>query len=284
MRASEYIPTLERWKTGYELTKHDLIFDNHGNYNKIIDLKQDKVPIRRFILSDGSKIDVPITQKICIRDVRQSNKNKGFKEILVSDVKKDDLYDKIFGFNTLTIVHPSELKYVNQNLENDPYILGCLIGHAQRDENSEIILKTLEKDGGIPSEYFTGEYKQRIELVSGLSDTLGVFDSNTKKTVLSYNNPILGYHIKVLLSSLGLNSEIKEPANAVKHKYRLLFNSSFNPFIKNENEKNKWFYKDMNMFLSISNFIDLPEDDIIIPIIKNKYFIQTKNFYLGHYE
>ncbi len=57
MRSSDYIPTLESWKRGHELTTDDLLFDENGKITKVLDILHDKKIIKRFNLSDGSFFD-----------------------------------------------------------------------------------------------------------------------------------------------------------------------------------------------------------------------------------
>lgn len=280
MRSSDYIPTLESWKRGSELTENDLLFDPNGKILKIEKLIREKRIIKRFNLTDDSYFDSHDGEIIFGFNYKTVQDNNFLFPFDVRSLTNDNLVEHTFGTPRLCVRQPGPLQYVNQNLEINPYVLGSLIGHAQKKVDADEMLREIEIDGRIPENYLTASYESRCELLAGLLDTSGLFNTNTLRSCFRGNNPLLMLDVKLLVKTLGGNAFIYEPKGQ-NIKYRCDIITDFNPFKELDDGwvKSKQYYK-----VIMSSMVELKEEEVIIPIVKGDKYVQGRQLIIKGYE
>lgn len=279
MRRTDWIPTLEKWKTGAELTKNDILFDENGNPNPIIELIHDRLPIKKVLLDDGTEIICHDKELLYVNNIR-TNLHAIYNPSTISIKNYKDVKLKVTKdmTNAFCINQTKCLNYINQNLEYDPYILGCLIGNSQKDPKSEQTIIDLFGEYKIPEKYLTAKEGNRLKLLSGMMDTNGIFNKGFKNCEFRFKKPDLVQDFKTLCRSLGYPIKTKE-FQGRRFNYSCFFNPMVNPFIESD-EKYDFFYKNMKTQIRITAILEIGVDDVVIPVTKNSKYYQGKNIYL----
>ena len=276
MWINDWIPTLEKWKRGYELRVGDIIFNGEGNPVPILELLENTQTIKRINIEDGSYIDSHKGEYIKVGRRFSFTKNKDNSEFI--DI---NAHDNFSINNTLNIplfyVYKCNIpNYVNQFLKIDPYVLGCLIGNAQfNTKDNEILINSVDINGKIPETYRTAPMEDRKMLLLGMMDTNGSFNSIRRMNSFVTNNPLLAIDIHELISSLGGTCYRTEKSGYGK-KYYLFFVLQDPPFLQNYKEKDKWVYYKPKDYKSLDSIINLDKLETIIPIVRGSEYLQGK--------
>ena len=276
MWINDWIPTLEKWKRGYELRIGDVIFNGEGNPTPILELRESVCTIKRINIEDGTYIDCHKGEFIKVGRRFSITKNKDNSEFI--NVNSHDNFSINNSLNVpLFYVYKCNIpKYVNQFLNIEPYVLGCLIGNAQlKRKDNEILVENIDKDGKIPEIYRTAPIDDRKMLLSGIMDTNGTFNSVRHMNSFRTNNPLLAIDIHELILSLGGTCYRTENSRS-DMKYFLFFILPYPPFLQNNKEKNKWVYNKTKDYKTLNNIINLDKLETVIPIVKENEYLQGK--------
>ena len=284
MWINDWIPTLERWKRGYELRVGDIIFDGSGNPQPIKELVTSNEIISRVNIGDGSYIDTHKGELLKVGDRCASHINKDRTHFINISELDNISINTIAGTPKHYVANIDTVNYVNQNLNIPPYILGCLIGNAQkRHKDNEILRNSVDGDGKIPEIYRTAPLRDRKELLAGIMDTNGIFDAGKNSSAFGTNNPLLALDLRELICSLGGTAYIKE-RNGTGTKYFSYFALPFNPFKDNDREYSKWSYYKSKKYKPLDSIIVLDELETVIPLIRGDEYLQGRWYITKRYE
>lgn len=187
----------------------------------------------------------------------------------------ENLPEKKVSYDIPKIINPKPLNLENKELPIDPYVLGCWLGDGSKQcgvitnetnnvlgeiqrrgynlgddisaENrtssytilglySELKKLNLINNKHIPDIYQRASYEQRLDLLRGLMDTDGYYNSKRKRFVMETSQDWQCYDFIKLLSSLGIKSTkfdiIKKLNGKEFHEYSINFSTrGLNPFL-----------------------------------------------------
>lgn len=192
----------------------------------------------------------------------------------------ESLPEKRSSYDIPKIVNPKPLNLDHVELPIDPYVLGCWLGDGSKqcgsitNETNNVlaeiqrrgytlgndisaedrtstytilgiypILKQLNliNNKHIPDLYQRASYEQRLDLLRGLMDTDGYYNSKRKRFVMETSQEWQCYDFIKLLSSLGIKSTkfdvIKKLNGKEFHEYSINFSTrGLNPFLMRNQE------------------------------------------------
>ena len=178
------------------------------------------------------------------------------------------------------IVNPKPLNLENKNLPIDPYVLGCWLGDGSSQcgaitNETNNVLEEIQRRGyslgddisgegktstytilgiygklkelnlinnkHIPNIYQRASYEQRLDLLRGLMDTDGYYNTKRKRFVMETSQEWQCYDFIKLLASLGIKSTkfdiIKKLNGKEFHEYSINFSTrGLNPFLMRNQE------------------------------------------------
>ena len=191
-----------------------------------------------------------------------------------------NLPEKRTSYDIPKIVNPKPLNLENKNLPIDPYVLGCWLGDGSKQcgaitNETNNVLAEIQRRGyslgddisaenrtstytilgiyrklkelnlinnkHIPDIYQRASYEQRLDLLRGLMDTDGYYNSKRKRFVMETSQEWQCYDFIKLLSSLGIKSTkfdiIKKLNGKEFHEYSINFSTlGLNPFLMRNQE------------------------------------------------
>ena len=191
-----------------------------------------------------------------------------------------NLPEKRTSYDIPKIVNPKPLNLENKNLPIDPYVLGCWLGDGSKQcgaitNETNNVLAEIQRRGyslgddisaenrtstytilgiyrklkelnlinnkHIPDIYQRASYEQRLDLLRGLMDTDGYYNSKRKRFVMETSQEWQCYDFIKLLSSLGIKSTkfdiIKKLNGKEFHEYSINFSTKgLNPFLMRNQE------------------------------------------------
>lgn len=191
-----------------------------------------------------------------------------------------NLPEKRTSYDIPKIVNPKPLNLENKNLPIDPYVLGCWLGDGSKqcgaitNETNNVLVEiqrrgyslgddisaenrtstytilgiygklkelNLINNKHIPDIYQRASYEQRLDLLRGLMDTDGYYNSKRKRFVMETSQEWQCYDFIKLLSSLGIKSTkfdiIKKLNGKEFHEYSINFSTKgLNPFLMRNQE------------------------------------------------
>lgn len=187
----------------------------------------------------------------------------------------DSISEKRTSYNIPRIVNPKPIKLENKELPIDPYVLGCWLGDGSKQcgaitNETNNILEEIQRRGyalgddissegstptytilgiygklkklnlinnkHIPIIYQRASYEQRLDLLRGLMDTDGYYNSKRKRFVMETYQDWQCYDFIKLLASLGIKATkfdiIKKLNGKEFHAYSINFSTrGLNPFL-----------------------------------------------------
>lgn len=187
----------------------------------------------------------------------------------------DSISEKRTSYNTPRIVNPKPIKLENKELPIDPYVLGCWLGDGSKQcgaitNETNNVLGEIQRRGyalgddissegstptytileiygklkklnlinnkHIPIIYQRASYEQRLDLLRGLMDTDGYYNSKRKRFVMETSQDWQCYDFIKLLASLGIKATkfdiIKKLNGKEFHAYSINFSTrGLNPFL-----------------------------------------------------
>lgn len=187
----------------------------------------------------------------------------------------DSISEKRTSYNIPRIVNPKPIKLENKELPIDPYVLGCWLGDGSKQcgaitNETNNVLEEIQRRGyalgddissegstptytilgiygklkklnlinnkHIPIIYQRASYEQRLDLLRGLMDTDGYYNSKRKRFVMETSQDWQCYDFIKLLASLGINATkfdiIKKLNGKEFHAYSINFSTrDLNPFL-----------------------------------------------------
>jgi len=236
--------TIDGWKKANELTIGDYVFGSDGKPTKIIGVyPQGITNAYKVEFSDDTYLITCSEHLWSLNHKDLSRKDKfTFQQIR----KTKDLIGKLYandGHKLWHIPNVQSLEIDDRNdLEIDPYLLGCWLGDGHSHTASittmdeEIISKfesyntvvrthqnsgkaityglrnnfisklkqlNLHKNKHIPLKYLLSSHKQRLELLRGLCDTDGTVNRKNNQVSFCSTNEVLLQNVKELICSLG---------------------------------------------------------------------------------
>jgi hypothetical protein len=149
----------------------------------------------------------------------------------------------------------------------------------------------------IPASYLRSSVSQRRELLRGLMDTDG-FACHDSTCGIDLMNKALAEGVVELVRSLGVRASIKPGrtylnGRDVGTRYRIVFNSTFNPFTAGEYKANSWkepknqgARRTARTIVSIEPVETVPSQCVMVDSPRNlylatEYMIPTHNSYIG---
>ena len=187
----------------------------------------------------------------------------------------DSISEKRTSYNIPRIVNPKPIKLENKELPIDPYVLGCWLGDGSKQcgaitNETNNVLEEIQRRGyalgddissegstptyiilgiygklkklnlinnkHIPIIYQRASYEQRLDLLRGLMDTDGYYNSKRKRFVMETSQDWQCYDFIKLLASLGIKATkfdiIKKLNGKEFHAYSINFSTrGLNPFL-----------------------------------------------------
>lgn len=187
----------------------------------------------------------------------------------------DSISEKRTSYNIPRIVNPKPIKLENKELPIDPYVLGCWLGDGSKQcgaitNETNNVLEEIQRRGyalgddissegststytilgiygklkklnlinnkHIPIIYQRASYEQRLDLLRGLMDTDGYYNSKRKRFVMETSQDWQCYDFIKLLASLGIKATkfdiIKKLNGKEFHEYSINFSTrGLNPFL-----------------------------------------------------
>ena len=187
----------------------------------------------------------------------------------------DSISEKRTSYNIPRIVNPKPIKLENKELPIDPYVLGCWLGDGSKQcgaitNETNNVLEEIQRRGyalgddissegstptytilgiygklkklnlinnkHIPIIYQRASYEQRLDLLRGLMDTDGYYNSKRKRFVMETSQDWQCYDFIKLLASLGIKATkfdiIKKLNGKEFHAYSINFSTrGINPFL-----------------------------------------------------
>ena len=187
----------------------------------------------------------------------------------------DSISEKRTSYNIPRIVNPKPIKLENKELPIDPYVLGCWLGDGSKQcgaitNETNNVLEEIQRRGyalgddissegstptytilgiygklkklnlinnkHIPIIYQRASYEQRLDLLRGLMDTDGYYNSKRKRFVMETSQDWQCYDFIKLLASLGIKATkfdiIKKLNGKEFHAYSINFSiRGLNPFL-----------------------------------------------------
>lgn len=187
----------------------------------------------------------------------------------------DSISEKRTSYNIPRIVNPKPIKLENKELPIDPYVLGCWLGDGSKQcgaitNETNNVLEEIQRRGyalgddissegstptytilgiygklkklnlinnkHIPIIYQRASYEQRLDLLRGLMDTDGYYNSKRKRFVMETSQDWQCYDFIKLLASLGIKATkfdiIKKLNGKEFHAYSINFSTKgLNPFL-----------------------------------------------------
>ena len=187
----------------------------------------------------------------------------------------DSISEKRTSYNIPRIVNPKPIKLENKELPIDPYVLGCWLGDGSNQcgaitNETNNVLEEIQRRGyalgddissegstptytilgiyeklkklnlinnkHIPIIYQRASYEQRLDLLRGLMDTDGYYNSKRKRFVMETSQDWQCYDFIKLLASLGIKATkfdiIKKLNGKEFHAYSINFSTrGLNPFL-----------------------------------------------------
>lgn len=187
----------------------------------------------------------------------------------------DSISEKRTSYNIPRIVNPKPIKLENKELPIDPYVLGCWLGDGSKQcgaitNETNNVLEEIQRRGyalgddislegstptytilgiygklkklnlinnkHIPIIYQRASYEQRLDLLRGLMDTDGYYNSKRKRFVMETSQDWQCYDFIKLLASLGIKATkfdiIKKLNGKEFHVYSINFSTrGLNPFL-----------------------------------------------------
>ena len=187
----------------------------------------------------------------------------------------DSISEKRTSYNIPRIVNPKPIKLENKELLIDPYVLGCWLGDGSKQcdaitNETNNVLEEIQRRGyalgddissegstptytilgiygklkklnlinnkHIPIIYQRASYEQRLDLLRGLMDTDGYYNSKRKRFVMETSQDWQCYDFIKLLASLGIKATkfdiIKKLNGKEFHAYSINFSTrGLNPFL-----------------------------------------------------
>lgn len=151
-------------------------------------------------------------------------------------------------------------------LESRGYEIGPDLNHDPERESTEmrtvyglrtqLRLLNLLDNKHIPEEYMLASYEQRLDLLRGLMDTDGSFNTTRNRYVMNTSQSWQVFDLNKLLATLGIKSTIFEVVNSYNGKkfpgWNLCFTTNnFNPFLTRNQDLKNVSKKDNNSFRNI---------------------------------
>lgn len=252
------IPTLEGWSTIAELKEGDTIFDKNGKPTKIIHKSKIHLnPCYKITFDNGDSIIADHEHRWLV-SFKAPKHCSGYKEQIMTteELSKylETIQDKT-SYNIPRILNPKPLQLKEVVLPIDPYVLGCWLGDnevtndileeklrrgyaPEKDISPELKELNLINNKHIPNIYQRASYEQRLDLLRGLMDTNGYYNTKSKIFVMKTLQDRLHNDFIKLLSSLGINSVESDKILKEKecHQYSVNFSTlGLNPFlVKNQ--------------------------------------------------
>jgi len=220
------------------------------------------------------------------------------------------------------------VNYVTKELPVDPYILGYWLGDGTSNEGQftigdedieEVSQLFLERDitlhkttikyrystrglrtqlrelgvinnKHIPAIYLQASIEQRLELLRGLLDSDGHFQTRDKVVEFCTCFPELAYNFKELVSSLGIKTTHKTNSSSLygqrkkdRHRFSFVTNLKvFNLTRKDKNSKSLTSYKKIAMYIKDINPVATRPVKCISVDSKNSLYLATKNYIVTH--
>lgn len=270
-RLDEPIITPKGWVKFGDLVVGSEVFDENGNVQKVTHLTpiQLDYPTYRVYFCNGSHMDVgedhlwytwtKLDRKNERRGLQYNPSVKTTLEIFETQ-KHGEEYNH-------SIPYTKPLKLPTQELEVDPYILGCWLGDGSSNGGgfTTVDLEILEyfKDKGyeitskkrycewyvrklvtdlrkinvvnnkhIPDKYLLGDMYQRMSLLQGLMDTDGTINKEGNKCTFDNTNKNIAEGVYQLVASLGMKPIWKERIPKFQGKeYKRCYRVHFRPII-----------------------------------------------------
>lgn len=233
------LPTPEGWTTMGEVKIGDSLLGVDGATVKVLNKSQvHHRPCYRIDFMDGSSVvcDNVHLWSIVLSDAKGESSQK-----IVVDA--DTMYNlwKKNDKNCIRIENPKPITaFSEKDLPIDPYILGVWLGKekteveniSSEDHNVEEISAIFQATWGesekhIPLEYLRSSVKQRIELLKGLLDVNGFWQSQRKQVVFCTSSEKLSEEFSEIIVSLGITPNVLKKKDC----YEIGFSPiGFNPF------------------------------------------------------
>lgn len=128
----------------------------------------------------------------------------------VLDIKVSDLLQWNSWWlkkSNVTLYKSDKILFEEKTLDIDPYLLGHWLGDGH---SNSVDQETLINDKHIPQNYKTASIEQRLELLAGIIDSDGHYQSNSNQYEIIQKNKKLMEDIVYLVRSLGFACYMKE--------------------------------------------------------------------------
>lgn len=237
------IPTPAGWTTMLAIKVGDTIYDRHGNPTKVtakseIHHKQ----CYRITFDDTTSIVADHDHRWWVKPARRPT-----EQVMTTTEMAAQLRDHSTGQRHLQIINTAPLATATVDLPIDPYVLGAWIGDGHKRDGviskplpelwAEIQrrghevspeqdptagtrtvygLRTKLREAGllgskaIPSEYLRASEPQRRDLLAGLMDTDGSFNTARRECVFYTTSKALAAQAEELIVSLGYRALVSE--------------------------------------------------------------------------
>jgi replicative DNA helicase len=237
LRVSTPIPTPTGWSTMGELEVGDLVLDRHGNPTPVT--RKSEVHWKRcyrVIFDDRTSLECDHDHRWWVKPARARS-----EVVMTTEELLANLRDPVTGQRHLQIVNPVALHLSEADLPIDPYVLGAWLGDGHvrggviskplpalwteikrrghqvsiwpsgmrsgtgtvSGLTSKLRLTGLLYDKHIPLAYLRASERQRRELLAGLMDTDGSFNSARQECVYYSTSKRLAHDVEELLYTLG---------------------------------------------------------------------------------
>lgn len=297
------IATKDGWKTMGSISVGDSVFDKDGNIVQVIaKSKVHYNPCYKIKFDNGESIIADEDHKWLItfsnrgKNTEQVFTTKELKEYLKSLKKK-------YAWKIPKIKNAQPIMTEYKQLPIDPYVLGCWLGDGNsytgritNDTNNiwveiqkrgysiskdlsssnrtedrtiyglehELRLLKLLKNKHIPDLYLRASYDQRLDLLRGLMDTDGYYNSKRKRFIMETNHEWQKEGMIQLLGSLGIKPTVFNISTELNGKiykgWSVQFSTNtLNPFLS----RNQNIQLCQNNTPKYRNIVTVEETDIV---------------------
>ena len=248
------------WKTMGELKVKDKVFDKDGNLCNIITKSSvHNNPCYKITFDNSESIVADVDHRWYISF--KNNNNSIIDSQVMTTLELKNYLDS--SKNTPVILNTKPLKGSSE-LPLDPYVFGCWLGITNNKsinkptenikleiinrgfkiintvDNKEFeilnIDKILSSSEYIPSQYILSSYKDRLDLLRGIMDTIGGYDLDKKIFSVKTTEGKLLQDINTLINSLGINCFVNNSElNFITEKFNPFLITDFNINILEQN-------------------------------------------------
>ena len=318
------IPTSEGFKTMQEISEGDLVFDGKGKLTKVIHVSSVHYnPCYKLTFGDNSTMIADHEHKWVIE--KGVGKRSKTYTLTTEDLYKHIQVNN--DLNKLKIKRFSNLERQDIELPIDPYVLGLWLAdgssHAGRitcayspiwkeiENRGYVTSKNLEKNKvkteyrtlyglqtelrklnllknkHIPELYMKGSRSQRIDLLRGIMDGDGHYNTKRKNAVCITTQWWQAENLHSLVSSLGYNATIHKVIvkgfGLTKPGYHVTFSADINPFLcRNNDFPARKTYNQKHLYIKNVEITNTVPTKCIAVESKNRTYLAGRNYVKTH--